>query len=133
MSFLDELRQRVHAGGPVPPPVALWLEKVDEEIAVVTRLLAIWLTEKQQYTTEETLAKFSVPLGHGRSFQELVEELQRCGIIRKTSEETSPGSCGAADAQRNPTWELGRMFYWMRRYMRDTGLLERHCVPDWYP
>lgn len=132
--LIEELRRTIQSGGTVPDPVAFWLEKVDEEIAVVTRLLALRLSEKQQYTTEETIAGVAVPLGYGRSFHELLEELQRCGIIQKGFEESKPaGSCAAEDAARNPSWELGRMFFWIRRYMRDGGLLDSESVPDWYP
>lgn len=129
--FPEELRRTIHSSGVVPEPVAVWLEKVDEEIAVVTRLLAIRLSEKQQYKTEETLASVAVPLGYVRSFHELIDELQRCGIVQKSFEEVKGDA--SEDAARNPSLELGRIFYWIRRYLRESGLLDLESLPYWYP
>jgi len=129
--FLTRLRSKIDETKDVPLPVRNWLEHADEEIAVVTHTLARRLTGKQEQTTERTISACTGLLGHGRSFSELLQDLQRFGVLARSTEEVSAGTYAAHDAQQNPSWDLGRMFYWMRKYMADTGILTADAVKEY--
>ena len=129
--FLTRLRGKIEETKDVPLPVRNWLEHADEEIAVVTHTLARRLTTKQEQTTERTISACMGLIGHGRSFAELLQDLQRCGILARATEEVTPGTYAAHDAQQNPSWNLGRMFYWMRKYMTEADLLTADAVKEY--
>ena len=118
--FLDDLRRAVRASGPVSEPAALWLEKVDEEIALITWLLALEYGDKRQYVSESWLSSISPPLGYGRSTSELLEELDRCGVVKRAGEDSFDEW-----TKKNASWEFGRMFYSLYRHMDAAGLLDK--------
>ena len=123
-AYLPRLKAALEKSGPLPPRIANWLSHADEEIAVVTQLLI--RAEKTGHlergvVAEEHLANYIAILGHGRSFRELLEELQRFGIVTRSTTEMDV---------HNPRWHLGPMFYWMRKHMEATTLLDEDCVPQ---
>ena len=123
--FLDDLRRAARASGTVSAPVALWLEKVDEEIALITWLLALEHGDKRKYVSESSLSDISPPLGYGRSTSELLEELDRCGVVKRAAKESFDEY-----THKNASWEFGRMFYWIYRYMGAAGLLDKDKLDE---
>lgn len=123
--FLEDIRRAVRASGSVPAPVALWLEKIDEEIALITWLLALEYGDERKYASETMLSSISPPLGYGRSSRELLEELDRCGVIKRAAPDAFDDW-----TKTNASWEFGRMFYWIYRHMEDAGLLEKEKLHE---
>lgn len=107
----------------VPSSVTNWAKQVDEELFLVTCSLS---QTQGRYVgpTRDSISKFAQPLGVGRSVQQVIEDLHRFGILAPSSEEIRPGTYAEIDARRNPSYDFGRMFREVSRYLRDGGFLD---------
>ena len=123
--FLEDLRRAVAESGSVPEPISLWLKKIDEEIALVTWILALEHGDQRKFLSKEALSSITPPLGYGRSTREIIEELDRSGVVK-----AAPPDSFDDYTHSNPSLEFGRMYYWILHYMQDVGLLKKEDVHE---
>jgi len=121
-TLLARFRSYLSNRSDTPQKLLSWAANVDEEIMMVTQSLAS-LPGNFVGVTRETISQHSHPLGFGRSVDELIQALSRAGILAPSTELIKPGTYAEIDASRNPSYDMGTMFYLVRQYLEESNLL----------
>ena len=122
-TILRKFRDYVASQDNVPQKLTNWAASVDEEIMLATACLAKMPGHFVGLTLSR-ITKCAQPLGVGRSVDELIQALSRCGILAPTTERTKAGSYAEIDARRNPSYDMGTMFDLVRRTLIEAKLIE---------
>ena len=122
-TLLGKFRDYLATQNDLPQKLTNWAANVDEEIMLVTECLARMPGHFVGLTLSR-ITKCAQPLGVGRSVDELIQALLRCGILAPTTEKLKPGSYAEIDARRNPSYDMGTMFDLVRRTLIEAKLIE---------
>lgn len=85
-----------------------WAETIDDELLLVTEQLQS--SSRKEGVTLRTIQAKALPLGAGRSVDQLIDELLAIGVLAPSTEHIPPGTYHEQDAKANPSWNFGRMF-----------------------
>jgi hypothetical protein len=121
--LLRKFRDYLASRDDVPQKLINWAGNVDEEIMLVTESLAKMRGHFVGLTLSR-ITKCAQPLGVGRSVDELIQALSRCGILAPTTEKLKPGTYAEIDARSNPSYDMGAMFYLVRRTLIEAKLID---------
>ena len=126
-NLLRKFRGYLATQADVPQKLRNWAANIDEEIMLATACLAKMPGHFVGLTLSR-ITKCAQPLGVGRSVDELVQALSRCGILAPTTERTKPGTYAEIDARRNPSYDMGTMFYLVRSNLIEAKLIEEPWI-----
>ena len=85
-----------------------WAETIDDELLLVIERLHSY--SGKESVTLRVIQSEALPLGAGRSVDQLIDKLLVIGVLAPSTEHIPPRTYHEQDAKANPAWDFGTMF-----------------------